>query len=169
MKEDKLDPNLDSRYLRQKHLLIPKGLTTCQKVHRCAALQHIDRRTPTATLTHCNTPNGRILQSNVYRTIERQFLTPGIFTSPEIRQQRLFLDFLEERFAELLTRTLNDKIAHQTLEGLTIEDIEDVCHDPLIFPSSRHPLTSFSQPHRLIHVLPKVHDPFATLHTSDAH
>ena len=62
----------------------------------------------------------------MYCTIERQFLTPGIFTSPEIQQQRLFPDFLEERFVELLTCALNDEIAHQTLEGLTIEDIEDV-------------------------------------------
>ena len=38
----------------------------------------------------------------------------------------MFLDFLEERFAELLTHILNDEIAHQTLEGLTIEDIENV-------------------------------------------
>src|ERR1700731_1521011 len=126
MKEDKLDPNLDSRYLRQKHLPIPKGLTNQQKIHQCTALAHIDRRTPTTTLTCCNTPNGRIPWSNVYRAVERQFLTPGIFTSPEIRQQRLFLDFLEERFAELLTCALNDEIAHQTLEGLTIEDIENV-------------------------------------------
>src|ERR1700730_12707629 len=43
------------------------------------------------------------------------------------------------------------------------------CHDPFIFPSSRLPLTFSSQPHRLIHELPKVHDPFATLCTSDAH
>jgi len=66
----------------------------------------------------------------VYRTAERQFLTPGIFTSLEIQQQRLFPDFLEERFAELLTRTLNDEIAHQTLEGLMIEDIENVESPP---------------------------------------
>ena len=62
----------------------------------------------------------------MYHAVERQFLTPGIFTSPEIQQQHLFPDFLEERFAELLTCVLNDKIAHHTLEGLTIEDIEDV-------------------------------------------
>src|SRR6202030_729654 len=79
-KEEKLDPNLDSRYLRQKHLPLPKGLTNRQKIHHCAALQHIDQRTLTATLTHCNTPNRRIPWSNVYHTVERQFLTPGIFT-----------------------------------------------------------------------------------------
>ena len=42
MKEDELDLNLDSCYLRQKHLPIPKGLTNRQKIHQCAALAHID-------------------------------------------------------------------------------------------------------------------------------
>ena len=124
-KEDKLDPNLDSQYLWQKHLPLPKGLTNRQKIHCCAALQHIDQRTPTATLTHCNTPKDESC-GVTYCTVERQFLTPGIFTSPEIQQQWLFPDFLEERFAELLTQALNDEIAHQTLEGLTIEDIENI-------------------------------------------
>ena len=83
-KEDKLDLNLDSQYLWQKHLLLLKGLTNQQKIHHCAALTHIDRRTPTATLTRCNTLNRQILWSNVYCAVERQFLTLGIFTSPEI-------------------------------------------------------------------------------------
>ena len=64
--------------------------------------------------------------------------------SPEIRQQRLFLDFLEERFTELLTRALNDEIACQTLEGLMIEDIEDI-QSPLRTltpPPTRHPIYS---------------------------
>ena len=42
-------------------------------------------------------------------------------------------------------------------------------HDPSIFPSSKHPLMSFSQPHGLIHVSPKASDPFAAFHTSNAH
>src|ERR1700730_6678783 len=96
LKEDKLESNQDSRYLQQKHLPVLKGLTNRQKIHHCAALMHINRRTLTATLTCCNTPNGRIPWSNMYHTVERQFLTPGIFTSPEIRQQHLFPDFCHD-------------------------------------------------------------------------
>src|ERR1700731_803014 len=47
-------------------------------------------------------------------------------TEDTLLHSKLFLDFLEERFVELLTQALNDEIACQTLEGLTIEDIENV-------------------------------------------